>query len=242
MKVLNNLVKSFDDTLFPGYRCYICGRESEDLSLHLCERCKKNFPFISGNVCVVCGMPILDGNILCDTCKETRYYFDEARASFLYDKFSHALLYKLKYSGAKYIAELFGELIFEVYKSWNIAVDFCIPVPLHYKRERNRGYNQSLLIANRFSELSGVPVRDDLIERVKETRNQTKLSRMERMTNLKGIFEYVSEDKITGKNILIIDDVFTTGATTNEIAKVLRKHRPAKIFVLTAGKTKYFKD
>ncbi len=228
----------FDTLLFPHYKCFVCGRESFDEKYNLCERCKNDFPFIEGHVCNKCGMPILEGNMLCDNCKNTKFLFDAARAAFVYNEITDHLLYKLKYGGKKYIAEFFGDLIFDVCKNWNIDVDMVVPVPLHEKREKKRGYNQSELIAERFCELTGLPLCTDIIFRTKETPNQTKLTKEERMHNLSGAFSFNSSVSIAGKSILIIDDVFTTGSTSNEICKVLRRHKPKSIYVLTAGKTK----
>ena len=242
MNVFSKLISDFDDALFPGFRCYVCGREVENCEMHLCNNCRKIFPFITGDICIKCGMPIRTYNTYCDTCKEFKYYFDEARASFLYDDVSHILIHRLKYGGAKYIAEYFGVLLADVYKNWGIHVDMIIPVPLHEKRLKARGYNQSTLIAESLSKLIGVEVREDIIRRKVNTSTQTALTREERSKNLKDVFEFISNEKLSGKNILILDDVFTTGATTNEIAKMLRKHKPNKIYVISAGKTKYFNE
>lgn len=238
---LYNIIKRFDDTLFPEYKCFACGRETRGEGTKICERCEKKFPLIAGHICDKCGMPIPEGNLVCDTCREGRYIFDAARASFVYDEMTHGLLYKLKYGGNKYIADFFGELVFETYKKWGIEADIVLPVPLYGKRERKRGYNQSLLIARKFSELSAIPLDDEIVFRTIETPNQTRLTRSQREINLLGAFSYNTKKKIAGKRILIIDDMFTTGSTVNEISRILRRHKPAAIYVLSAGKTQYFR-
>lgn len=240
MKVFDRILNKIDEVLFPGFKCFVCGKETFGGESKLCVRCEKKFPLISGNICEKCGMPLPEGNIICDTCKERKFVFDSARASFVYDEMTHGMLYKLKYGGNQYIADFFGELIFETYKKWGIVADIVLPVPLFSKRERKRGYNQSMLIARKFSELSGIPLDDEIIFRTVETPNQTRLSRSQREINLLGAFSYNSNKKISGKNVLLIDDMFTTGSTSNEIARVLRRHKPSAIYVLSAGKTQYF--
>ncbi len=237
---INNSIDEFDKTMFPCYRCFLCGRETEDTKLYLCENCKKLIKIIKPPICVKCGMPLNEFNMLCDNCKETANYFDEARASFLFDENSSYLFHKLKYDGDKYVAKMLGKYIAKTLSDWKIKVDIIIPVPLHKKRLKQRGYNQSELIADEVSVLTGIEVRTDLIIKEKHTVPQTKLSREDRKENLKDAFKYISNEKIAGKNILILDDVVTTGATTNEIAKLLRRHRPSKIYVISAGKTQIF--
>lgn len=239
LKIIKKLGKDFEDTLFPEYRCFVCGREVFDTEIKLCETCKKKFPFITGNICQRCGMPIPDGNHVCDACKNVKYNFDASRASFCYNAMTHGILYQLKYGGKKFIAKYFGELVYKTYTDWGIVADVVIPVPLHRIRQKKRGYNQSELIADRFSELSGVPINIDIIYRTKETPNQTRLKKSERERNLLGVFEINKSKKLKGKTLLIIDDIFTTGSTANEISKMLLKFKPSAIYVITPGKTIY---
>jgi ComF family protein len=117
------------------------------------------------------------------------------------------------------------------------SIDMIIPVPLHIERLREREFNQSLLLADRIGRHRGVPVACTLLIRTAPSPAQTTLSRKERLTNLRGAFTVTRPASVTGKRILLIDDVFTTGATVHECAKTLRKAGSGDVFALTLGRT-----
>lgn len=116
-------------------------------------------------------------------------------------------------------------------------MDVVIPVPLFPTRLHEREYNQSLLLADRLSRATGVPLSYDNLIRSRDTPPQTELTRAVRLKNLRGAFTLRRPDNIAGKRILLIDDVFTTGATVNECAKTLRRARAADIYVCTLART-----
>ena len=237
---LKNVWNKFLDLLFPEYRCVICGREVFDTESRLCENCKKSFPKIVGKVCAKCGAPIEDSDYVCELCKNFKYEFDEARASFIYSKDTSRVFFGIKYGGKKYLAKFLAREMFETLKNWGVVCDIIVPVPLSEERKKQRGYNQSMLIAEELSALTGKEVDESIVSRIKDVPTQTKLSQKERMENLQGVFKLNRERSIAGKNILIVDDVFTTGATASSLAKELRKAKPNKIYVLTAGKTIFY--
>ena len=239
-KFIQKILTNFDNSMYPEYKCFLCGREMENYKEYLCKDCKNLIKLIKPPICYNCGAMVEEFNYICDRCKNQPNYFDEARASIVFDENSAYLFHKLKYDGDRYIAKLLAKYIHKTFLDWHITVDIIIPVPLHKNRLKLRGYNQSELIAKELSKLTTIEVRTDIIEKVKNTKPQTKLERKERQKNLKDAFKYVSCDKIAGKNILVLDDVVTTGSTVNEIAKVLKRHRPNKIYVISAGKTQIF--
>jgi ComF family protein len=116
-------------------------------------------------------------------------------------------------------------------------IDMIIPVPLHPTRLRNREYNQSLLLADRVSRARHIPLSYDNLVRIRETAPQTELSRAVRLKNLRRAFAVRRPQDVSGKQILIIDDVFTTGTTVNECAKILRKAGASQVYVCTLART-----
>ncbi len=144
----------------------------------------------------------------------------------------HALKYEKKFLIGKYLGRLLAEVRSDIISEWKI--DYIIPVPLHRLKLSERGYNQSYYIAKGLGRELSVPVKSIFVKRIKYTQSQTMLSRIERQANLSDAFKAYGK-KIKSKKILIVDDVITTGATTNECAKVLLEAGAAKVFAASAA-------
>ena len=127
------------------------------------------------------------------------------------------------------------------YFTGNFNCDFILCVPMTEKEEKERGYNQSELLAKEVGSRTGLSLFDNL-KKVKETDRQKKLTAKERRENLKGVFDVVRADEIKGKNVLVIDDVYTTGATINECARVLKRAGARKVYSITAAQTAFKPD
>ena len=226
----------FENALMPEYSCLVCGRECKDTNMLICENCKGILIPIAGHVCEKCGNPVPDGCYICDECKNKELFFNKARAAYIFDDSSKKLVYDLKYFGKKFAAKhIARELIKPMcdFESPNLIV----PVPLHKNRLKERGYNQAELIAKSLSELTSLPINTTALTRKIETETQTGKSKEERKANVVGAFSIKNSLEIKNKNIILIDDVFTTGATTNECARVLKKAGANKVYVLTVLKT-----
>lgn len=236
---LKGIGETIEDALFVDYSCIVCGAEIDSNSkTRLCEDCINKFPFLdTKNICAKCGAPLNSITNFCDDCKLTKFDFDEARASFEYTNDAKRLVLAIKYANAKYLAKYFAKYMYETFLNWGVVVDLIIPVPLSEKRQKSRGYNQSELLAEEFSNFSGIEVCSEKVVRIDSGKTQQHSTRKERFDNMKGVFKLNDKTSLEGKNILIIDDVYTTGATVNELSKTLRKLKPDKIYVLTAGKT-----
>ena len=128
-------------------------------------------------------------------------------------------------------------MVYDVYVKWGIKADVVIPAPLSPKSFKTREYNQAELIAKVFSSYSKLPVETKAIYKIKDTKKQAKLSKEDRLTNLDKAFKRNPKVKIKDKVVLLIDDVFTTGTTVNEISKELLKGKPKAIYVITPAKT-----
>jgi ComF family protein len=201
----------------------------------------KKIQFLHYPACEICFWPFefeIKGKIICAACiKDPPRYF-KSISVLKYDEFSKALITKFKYSDKTYIAKYFAGLMFNHVKEIIKDVDIIAPVPLHKFRLMRRKYNQAALIANHFAKLSGKKIINDLLIRSKNTKAQSGLNKKLRSKNIAGAFalneKYLPE--ILGKNVLLIDDVITTGATIDACSKVLKKGKVERIYVVTLAK------
>jgi len=203
------------DLLFPP-RCVGCDR----LGVWLCERCAQCLPFLDGPVCVQCGRPLTEIGV-CPICRKKSLRLDSIRSTFLFEGVVRDAVYALKYRGAYSVtAPLVGRMA-DYWRRHHLKGDILVPVPLHPKRERKRGYNQSILLAQELGHQLGLPVTSQLLCRVRNTVSQTKLNQQERRVNVQDAFALTKSVKLTGTRLVLIDDIATTGATLDACAKVL---------------------
>lgn len=209
-----------------------------------CPACEKQVHFITGSVCPICGTTFPDSpaeSHLCGDCLDTKPYFSCARAIFSYKDIIFHAIHKFKYK--KDLSS--GEILASFMAGFSFPdIDFAdhsliIPVPLHIKRLRERGFNQALILARAIGEKRNIPVDFSLLKRHKFIVTQTGSNKKERKQNIAGAFEVTDKKKVAGKNIILIDDVYTTGATVNECAKTLMKSGAQKISVLTLARVLY---
>ncbi len=165
-----------------------------------------------------------------------------ARSVCVYDDFMADMIAKYKYHNNPYMFKTFAYMLTEKFKTLNIEVDCVIPVPITKKRKRERGFNQSALIAKEFSNQNNFAYFDDVLIKTKESLHQADLGYIERQKNILGSFKVENKKKIEGKSILIVDDVLTTGATTGACAEALKKAKAKKVYVLTIASTNRFKQ
>jgi ComF family protein len=221
------------------------------------------FDFLYPPVCISCNKHLLDGNQkVCIDCwktipvvtqhlplyQETRLnLLSEGNISdlvscFVFDKEGpfQNIAHALKYKEYKSIGIDLGMRIGETLKEWNLDVDILVPVPLHRIRHRERGYNQSEIIARGIASAIGKPVVPNTVHRTRHTKTQTKLTIEERRKNMEHAFELIpcSSDILKGKKCLLVDDVITTGATTNSCAQVILSAGAAKIIAASAALAK----
>jgi len=233
---LSNLIL---DILFPRKPyCTICGGKLTYASEILCQSCRNKIKPLCEPLCSKCGKPMQSPkrSTLCQDCKEDFHSFVQARSYGYYEGIMKELIYQFKYHGKRELAEVLGSLMYGLLNqlSWP-SFDYIVPLPLHPKRLRERGYNQAYLLAEVVANLSGIPIYSGLI-RVKPTEHQTLLDKALRKQNLIGAFKVVDSDKVSDKTLLLIDDVYTTGATTGECAKCLIEAGAHAVYVLTCAR------
>jgi ComF family protein len=175
---------------------------------------------------------------LCEDCIESASSFTMARAAGKYETVFMDVIHRFKYQGKIFIGEALGKFMAGLdYTGLEISDrTLIIPIPLHRKRLRERGFNQSVILAREISRHYAVPMKFGLLKRKIHTEPQINLGKDDRVRNVKGAFEVVSPEVIEGAKILLIDDVYTTGSTVNECAKVLRKNGAADVVVLTLAR------
>jgi ComF family protein len=161
--------------------------------------------------------------------------WDNAFALFNLYGFGQQLIHRFKYNNTPEMARAFGGLAAEIIAGSGVKLDVIVPVPLHWTRTLIRGYNQSMLVCEIISAKLGVPCQL-LLSRCRRTRQQAKLNRQQRIKNLSGAFVLREDADCRNLSVLLVDDVFTTGATLTAAAIVLRKATPGKIYVLSLGR------
>jgi ComF family protein len=240
-KLKQNLLELALHILLPK-TCLHCGQDLKFKSAdHLCPKCLDNLEKILPLYCQRCGIPLSGGGAHCFRCRGSlagKYKCDKIRSAFVFNKEIRSLIHHLKYKHKQGISVFFAvslvEALFRYEEIQNF--DLIIPVPLSAKRLRARGFNQSELIAKDLSVLTKTDSSNDLLIKFKETSPQTKLNRKERLENIKNAFMVTKPKEVAKKNILLIDDVATTGSTFEECAKALKKCRAKRVFALSVAR------
>ena len=249
----NNIAAALFTTLFPS-DCRLCGVPLTNISrLPVCEECLSALRPIAGGVCSVCGERLVspyafssgEGEPLCGLCRRAQPPFVKAAAYGSYEGGLRELIHLLKYGSVRPAANVLGRMLTEAISHLEPALGegslVVVPVPLHFRKLRQRGFNQSELIAHAALKLLTPRQRFHLapavLERRRETQSQIGLSRHQRRENMRGAFAVTRADEIKDKPVLLVDDVFTTGTTASECARVLRRAGASKVFVATVART-----
>ncbi|MFC1898033.1 ComF family protein [Candidatus Cloacimonadota bacterium] len=228
----NNPLNSLLDLIFPR-SCFSCNSRISDG--FICNNCLTSLEFLI-EICPICGAEKLSEN--CQICARNNFQFDRARSVYHFNKIIQNLIHNLKYDELTKVAELLGKLAEDYLRKSNpfSNVDLIAPVPLHSVKKRARGFNQSQLLTAVISQRMNWEHESNLIRRNRFTETQTKLGRTDRKKNVHGAFSLSPKLNINHKNILIVDDVFTTGATINSISTLLKQNGANKVFALTIAR------
>ena len=225
--------RSLLDFIYPP-SCMHCDMLMPKHSL-LCDECMNRLQPIGYAECAACKAPLLQNQDICPkhpkpTDEEPIVFY---RSLGIFNGVLKTLIHGLKYRDRTDIGIYFGHLIGKLIDRERRFRDFelLVPVPIHKIRKRDRGYNQSEMIARGITERCGMPSNSKAVRRVRNTQSQTKLDLKNRQENVRNVFEVVDKDVISGKGIIIVDDVVTTGATTKELARALIAAGAKKICV-----------
>jgi len=234
--VLNRLL----NIIYPKI-CIVCHNPLEINAIDnlLCLDCwmriKKNTP----PLCTICGRQIRVIQItksVCPNCQRQSFSFDRAFSPCVYEGIVRELIHKFKYQNKDHINSLLARLLIEFIYQYRIALnlfDLVIPIPLHRIRLREREFNQAELIARRIAEEFSLAFSPSNLWRRHHRQAQMELKEEERWENIKGCFALYNPEEVKGKNIILVDDVFTTGATCSEAASILKSAGAVSVFVLT---------
>jgi ComF family protein len=238
--------------LFPS-DCRVCGVPLVKISrLPVCQKCLDAMLSISGGLCVVCGERIFspyavsssNGGPHCGLCVRIKPLFERAVAYGSYEDGLRELIHLLKYGGVRPSANVLGRMLAEAITSLRADMppdSVMIPVPLHRTKFHQRGFNQAELIARVAIKIRGAEsrlhLRTDVFERKRDTASQIGLTGHQRRANLRGAFAVTKPEEIKGRGVIVIDDVYTTGATVSECARVLLRAGAGKVWVATVART-----
>lgn len=229
------------DLLLPSF-CLACDKPLGSApELLFCPDCLKRLTFIHSPLCPCCGRVYLvaaGGDHLCGACLAAPRHFTRARALFLYEEPLKEVIHRFKYQGKTACLPSFARFAKNHPLLADLeGVDRIVPVPLHPSRLRERGFNQALLLARALFP-KDPRIIPSLLIRSRPTEPQANFNGAARRTNLKNAFAVVGPQLLAGKKILLVDDVFTTGTTANECARVLKKAGAAEVVVLTLARVK----
>ena len=219
--------------------CFCCGGDLPPGAENcLCSVCENQLKEPGPHICKRCGAVLKSGGAYCYACrgsKAEKYKCKVIRSAFVFNTASRALVHALKYKQADYVAgEMGRKMLLPFSKYPELAdVNLIMPVPLHPKKYRARGYNQSELLARVFAKASGLTLDTVSLIRLRDTISQTTLGRQGRLTNMLGAFQCQQPAAVKGKTILLIDDVATTGATLEGCAVALKQAGAKKVLAYT---------
>lgn len=229
---MQNLVASLNRFLLPQ-TCLLCA-DWHGGEHGLCADCLQDLPWHDCQQCPQCGLPAYD-NQLCGNCIQSPPDFDATRALFRYAFPVSAMLQRYKYGELLILGETFGHLLAKYIAEKNDKPDLIIPMPLHPRRLQERGFNQSLEVARIVSKNLGIPLNHKACERIKLAPPQASLPLKERVMNMKGAF--ACNQTLDGQSIAVIDDVMTTGASLNALAKSLKKAGASSVVCWVIART-----
>jgi ComF family protein len=273
--ILIRVTKAIKNALFPA-QCLVCGSffyhpscpnddsHAKGLQIEtiagfstlmapfLCKSCSEGFCAVESPMCSKCGIMFKSRqgeDHVCGHCLASPKRFEMARSAGVYDRALMAAIHCLKYNGKIQLAKALGVLLLAGFiHFWeNRRIDLVVPVPLHIRRMRMRGFNQAFLLIRNWTSIAErldikhlqIRVERNALIRKKWTEPQTGLSRKQRLTNVRNAYGINDSGNIVGKRILLVDDVYTTGATVNECAKVLLDGGAKRVDVLTLAQAVY---
>lgn len=226
------------DIIYPP-KCMACSKIiGKDAAYGLCDDCRNGLHFLAGETCVVCGRQGFLSGGKCFSCMEHEYAFIRNFAAISYGGVSRQILLRFKYNNNQQFAARLAGLVFEntpALLDIMPEVDLFAPVPLHKKRMRERGFNQAELLAKELAKLYEKPYHPRMLSRTRATEKQSLLTASERRANISGAFAVAEPKSCKGKTILLVDDIFTSGATLDGCAKALLEAGCGRVFCVTVA-------
>lgn len=217
--------------LYPRVCCF-CGEINKK---GVCSSCIEKIVYIKESRCKRCGRPVrYEEQEFCHECDGKEFYYEQGRSIWLHREPVSSSIYQFKYHNRRVYGKFYAEEMYRLFekeiKEWEI--DVIIPVPLHKKKQRIRGYNQAEVMAKHLGHLTGIFVDTKLVQRKRDTKPQKELGNKGRKQNLQDAF-CISSDLIYYRSALLIDDIYTTGSTIDAVAGVLKKKGVSRVWFLS---------
>ncbi len=220
-------------------QCLACGKMLGYSSTAMfCYECSKTYPLNSGNTCAVCGKPVgKNADYICAECKSHRVYYERNVSRYLYKGCVKDAVQNMKFKRRRWIAFEFGRALAKTVEQSYADIDFdmVIPVPMTRFYEYKRGFNQSYEIARIIAAKNGLLCVDNVLKKRMGAKTQSGLNKKDRQTNVKDKFKVKNEKSLVDKVVLLVDDVYTTGATMNECSRMLKKAGALAVYGVTVA-------
>ena len=218
---MKRFLEKMSDIFYPR-RCPVCQKILKDQKRMICPQCETMLHPIGHPRCFKCGKPVEKGEY-CRDCQKRKHMFEQGRGIFVYDSSMRRSVTRYKYYGCREYGDFYAKAMYRYAKmelrEWK--PDLIVPVPVHRSKERMRGFNQAAYLAERISRYTGIPADMGLVQKNIKTKSQKKLNALQRRKNLEKAFCVTGD--VRGKDILVIDDVYTTGSTIDAMASCLKK-------------------
>lgn len=222
--------------IFPP-RCVLCDTLLEPGQMWLHPACRRELFPVQEPVCMHCGRPVIaEREEFCPDCaaKSQPFSFSTGKALFLYKGGIKKSIYRFKYANRREYAKYFAAYAAKTYGEWirQTAPEVIVPVPMYRNKQKKRGYNQAKTFAQALSKQTGVPMRADLVCRIKNTTPMKLLNDVERKNNLKNAFQ-TTQSIVEYKRVLLVDDIYTTGNTADAVADCMRQAGVEAVFYMS---------
>jgi ComF family protein len=237
-----NILRRVLDIIFPSFCSFCKDPLGDSIIPYFCSSCWADFTLLTGPVCPRCGKSFGSPETLsyspefeCGTCRNDPPLFDQALSIGYFEGPLREAIHQFKYRPCRSLGRPLGDWMVQQVRVLT-DIDMIMPVPLHTTRLRQRGFNQALLLAHRMSETHRIPLVYDNLIRSRPTRPQVELSGLERVRNVEGAFSLKRPGDVASKRVVLVDDVFTTGATMNECASVLKDAGADQVIAFTLAR------
>ena len=237
LKKAGSILKAVVDIILPPV-CYIC-RRSCSSKYGLCDLCLERIHNVPSPYCLKCGKRLLGRESICSECNgKDIHYIEKGWSCCYYKDTVKECVHLFKYRRHLGLVDIFRDIMLDFIKKNDMAkdIDLIVPVPMHPAKRRERTYNHAEIIARSLSKHLDMPFNFKGLKKIKWTESQSELDRAKRLQNVKDTFLVVDKNAFFGKRVLLVDDVYTTGATINECAKAVQNAEPNKVFFLTLAR------
>lgn len=232
----HKIVEEFMDMIYPP-RCPVCGEVKKEKNRLACSDCLEKLSWIQEPQCKKCGKMLATAEQeYCFDCGKMQYHFESGYPLWNYDDVMRKSIADFKYGGRREYGKFYGEAMVQRYgkKFLSLKIDAIIPVPIHHTKRKERGYNQTEIIADIVGKKLGIPVWKNQLVRIRKTMPQKELKQQERLKNLEEAFAIKEKYHLPeGTKVLLLDDIYTSGSTVEACTKVLLNAGIKKVYVTT---------